>query len=308
MTRLLRNCEQFNGSDSEITLQANVLMKLFEDRFEDIIFYQHYRRALLPIVGSFTDLGCLGKGLLLEVRETQHGQIGRFQLDWGISHLHMHQNFLQGTSLKSSRSAVDLCASFLNEIMNEPLSEPFVTPVDLSNESLEEYSRIVKNPLDLGTIQLRLLSGEYSVDNGSALSANFMSDIELVWRNCLAYNAATSDIYNQGKWLQRRCRTMYSALAHACPQIPPFTPPEEATSSADQDENRATVNQGAFTDLAKSVLDLFQGLPSHLDLSDIAQKVEMKSYANRACEVGPGFANELREKLETRMALSETRD
>ena len=65
----------------------------------------------------------------------------------------------------------------------------FHEPVDPVKLDIEDYFDIIKKPMDFGTIKKKLNNNAY--DGGK----EFLSDVELVFYNCKAYNKAGSDAY-----------------------------------------------------------------------------------------------------------------
>jgi hypothetical protein len=66
----------------------------------------------------------------------------------------------------------------------------FLEPVDWKTLGLADYLKIVKNPMDLGTVSTKLASDQYaSIDA-------FYDDVNLIWTNCMLYNADGSEVYN----------------------------------------------------------------------------------------------------------------
>ena len=55
------------------------------------------------------------------------------------------------------------CFKILNEITTHKQAWPFREPVDAVALGVPEYYTIIKNPMDLGTIHNKLLSGKYKV-------------------------------------------------------------------------------------------------------------------------------------------------
>ena len=53
---------------------------------------------------------------------------------------------------------------------------------------LHDYPQIIKNPMDLGTVKSKLLSGKYKTYE------EVFADIQLIWDNCKLYNQAGSPI------------------------------------------------------------------------------------------------------------------
>ncbi|KAJ0404199.1 hypothetical protein P43SY_002042 [Pythium insidiosum] len=66
-----------------------------------------------------------------------------------------------------------------------------VNPVDTTIKGLEDYSQVIKQPMDLGTIKKKIQDGSYEGTNGHN---EFASDVRLVWDNCVLYNGEDSDI------------------------------------------------------------------------------------------------------------------
>jgi bromodomain-containing factor 1 len=83
---------------------------------------------------------------------------------------------------------------------------PFLTPVDPIELNLPDYTTIIKNPMDLSSIEHKLLNDQYKEPE------QFEQDVVLVFNNCYTYNPPTSPIYQmaqemsrvfQDKWAQR---------------------------------------------------------------------------------------------------------
>jgi len=84
---------------------------------------------------------------------------------------------------------VQKCAKVLKTIMKNPAAGAFLIPVDWKALKLPTYPKIVKNPMDLGTVQQKLESGRYGKVE------DFISDVQLVWKNAKLFNLEGSDIF-----------------------------------------------------------------------------------------------------------------
>ena len=73
---------------------------------------------------------------------------------------------------------------------------PFNEPVDYVAFGLDDYPRIIKKMMDLGTVKKNLEAGVYK-DVEQCLD-----DIQLVWDNCKLYNVEESKIYKFAKKLE----------------------------------------------------------------------------------------------------------
>uniref|UniRef100_A0A8V5GLN1 Uncharacterized protein n=1 Tax=Melopsittacus undulatus TaxID=13146 RepID=A0A8V5GLN1_MELUD len=72
---------------------------------------------------------------------------------------------------------------------------PFLEPVN--PRLVPGYRRIIKNPMDLGTMRTRLLRGGYSCPS------QFASDALLVFDNCRTFNEDESAVGRAGRSLRR---------------------------------------------------------------------------------------------------------
>lgn len=68
-------------------------------------------------------------------------------------------------------------------------SEPFLRPVDPIALRIPDYPNIVKEPMDLSTVERKLFDGEY------ATQAEVEADIGRIWANAFLYNMAGTQIY-----------------------------------------------------------------------------------------------------------------
>lgn len=84
-----------------------------------------------------------------------------------------------------------------SKMLTIPIAWPFLEPVDPVELCIPDYFDIIKNPMDLGTITKKLLSGKYAnVDE-------FTKDVRLVWNNCFTYNQPGSDVFVMAETLSK---------------------------------------------------------------------------------------------------------
>eukprot|EP00981_Chlorochromonas_danica_P001230 scaffold268_cov210-Ochromonas_danica.AAC.25 len=97
-----------------------------------------------------------------------------------------------------TKAPTDIMTEFLDRLAASPHAEPFLYPVD--PQVAPGYEEMIKNPMDLSTVRKRLKSGFYK---GSV--SLVLSDIELIWQNCLEYNEPKSEIAIWAKELSNVC-------------------------------------------------------------------------------------------------------
>lgn len=89
--------------------------------------------------------------------------------------------------------------SGLNDLIDGMLGHkdgwPFDRPITKSDAP--DYHRIIKNPIDLGTIKSRLNDLKYSCNQ------EVLDDIRLMFNNCYQYNLKTAEEYGCGERLQK---------------------------------------------------------------------------------------------------------
>lgn len=71
----------------------------------------------------------------------------------------------------------------------DPESLPFRQPVDPGLLGIPDYFDIVKKPMDLGTIQFKLNSGQFSDP------WEYVDDVWLMFENAWLYNRKTTRVY-----------------------------------------------------------------------------------------------------------------
>jgi len=95
----------------------------------------------------------------------------------------------------------------LKSLKRHPDSGPFLHPVDPVALNVPDYFDIIKNPMDLTTLQTNLNSGKYS-DNPD----NFISDTRLIFSNCYTYNGINSQISEMAKALEKVFENMLKKM------------------------------------------------------------------------------------------------
>ncbi|XP_048045359.1 bromodomain-containing protein 3b isoform X4 [Chanodichthys erythropterus] len=74
---------------------------------------------------------------------------------------------------------------------------PFYTPVDAIKLNLPDYHKVIKNPMDMGTIKKRLENNYYWT------AGECMQDFNTMFTNCYIYNKPTDDIVLMAQALEK---------------------------------------------------------------------------------------------------------
>ena len=115
---------------------------------------------------------------------------------------------LNSLEIDLSKEFNDILLDILDKLLNHPLSEPF--SYELNEETLgdlyAQYMEMVPNPIDLDTIQKKVMRNGY--DN----FINFNNDISLMFKNCRTFNEKGSKLYMQGIHLEEYYKLIISPI------------------------------------------------------------------------------------------------
>jgi len=81
------------------------------------------------------------------------------------------------------------CHVVLKALQRNPRAGPFLMPVDWKALKLPQYPKMIKNPMDLGTVEGKLVNGSYKTVR------DFADEIRLVWSNACTFNTEGSDVF-----------------------------------------------------------------------------------------------------------------
>ncbi len=81
------------------------------------------------------------------------------------------------------------CYNILVQLKKHKNAYPFLQPVNPQVDGAYNYLDIIKEPMDLGTVEENLKKGEYQT------ASQFHGDINKIWMNSYAYNEKTSLLY-----------------------------------------------------------------------------------------------------------------
>ncbi|KAK9819648.1 hypothetical protein WJX72_000731 [[Myrmecia] bisecta] len=96
------------------------------------------------------------------------------------------------------------CQQVIKNVLTHKWAWPFATPVD--TEKWKDYLNVIKQPMDLGTIQQRILQGAYQHPD------QFAADMQLVFANAARYNPAGSDVFVMARVVKERFEEKWAAM------------------------------------------------------------------------------------------------
>jgi hypothetical protein len=117
-------------------------------------------------------------------------------------------NFSNSVGFIESHQILSMIHEMLSKLIDYEFGFIFRAPVDC--KFVPTYRKIVKKPMDLGTISSRLENGYYPRKYLNAklswddIIAAVLEDIELVWHNCFTFNLEGSAVYKMAEVQRRR--------------------------------------------------------------------------------------------------------
>ncbi|XP_050370103.1 transcription factor GTE3, chloroplastic [Argentina anserina] len=90
---------------------------------------------------------------------------------------------------KSSGRLLKSCYTLLEKLMKHKHGWVFNKPVDAKGLGLLDYNKIVKHPMDLGTVKSRMDKNWYKT------AAEFSEDVRLTFNNAMLYNPKEQDVH-----------------------------------------------------------------------------------------------------------------
>ena len=130
----------------------------------------------------------------------------------------------------------DEAKRILNLLKKEPAASIFLEPVDWKSLGLTDYLKVIKTPMDLGTVSSKLSSAAYpSIET-------FFEDLFLIWSNCMTYNADGSEVFKLALSMktetEKLAKSIIAAPTGRRKSVPPevVAPPDDEPPSALNDE------------------------------------------------------------------------
>ncbi|KAJ1718172.1 hypothetical protein LPJ61_006782 [Coemansia biformis] len=99
-------------------------------------------------------------------------------------------------------AALERARAVVNKLKRDDCAWPFLRPVDPVALGIPSYFDIVKNPMDLSTIQKKLSKKAY------AYVADYVADIQLIVDDCFLFNLPDTPVHGCGKSLLALAATL----------------------------------------------------------------------------------------------------
>lgn len=186
---MVENCFKFNGKDSAISSMVKNILSSFEKHINNLPPKE------LPDKKSTSSKKISSKSISTPLIGSNGGRPKR------EIHPPKPKDMPYDIRPKKKKYQPELryCQSILKDFISkkyENISWPFLEPVDPITMDCPNYFDIIKNPIDLGTIQNKLHNGEYETAN------DFEKDIRLMFSNCFIFNPEGTAVNMMGHKLE----------------------------------------------------------------------------------------------------------
>jgi histone acetyltransferase len=104
------------------------------------------------------------------------------------------KDYLPLTKNEQKLDFITQCRNIINKIKEEKSSQPFLYPVN--REQVVDYYEIIKDPMDLQTLENNLDLGNYKDKN------SFKKDLLKIFENSKKYNKPSTFYYKSAKELE----------------------------------------------------------------------------------------------------------
>ncbi|XP_011661989.2 bromodomain-containing protein 2 isoform X1 [Strongylocentrotus purpuratus] len=123
------------------------------------------------------------------------------------------------------------CYGVIKELMSKKHSAyawPFFKPVDADVLGLHDYHEIIKTPMDMGTVKVKLENRDYKNAN------DFAANVRLIFTNCYKYNPPDHDVVGMARKLQNVFEVKFAKMPDE-----PLDPSDLESDDESKDETKA---------------------------------------------------------------------
>ncbi|OMH79903.1 Bromodomain-containing protein, partial [Zancudomyces culisetae] len=154
-------------------------------------------------------------------------------------------NGVTTASLEAHR--LKFCGTVIREMFKKTYTDIgylFYEPVDWKELNIPQYPKVIKNPMDLGTIRKKYDAGLYNS------SDEFEADVRLMFNNCYKFNPPNHPVHLAGKRFEEIFDKKWAELPTA-EQIQ-----QQAKPSRRRESSTTSVDSSLIQSLEQSLLDI----------------------------------------------------
>ncbi|CAO3610221.1 unnamed protein product [Mucor hiemalis] len=200
---IFNNCYKFNGPEALVSVLCQNVESAFEKSLRQMPYSKHVEEVLVeeemigkepspplsqhnsPPPGDTIDLSSCRPKREIHCPSKDYPQTFTTQ---------------RKLSLANKTTQMKYCFQVIKEFKKNKYRDqmyPFLLPVDPIALNIPDYPTIVKHPMDLSTIENKLLNDEYKGPS------QFQQDVKLMFDNCYLYNPPTLPIYSSAQHMEK---------------------------------------------------------------------------------------------------------
>ena len=233
---MVNNCFTFNGETAPISQMAKNIQAHFEKHMLNM------PPKVLPNNSNSLKAPTRRRANMVDSQETKRNSLAAHRPRRTI-HPPKSKELPYDVRPRKKKYAAELrfCNQTIKELMSRKhinINYAFLAPVDAEALNIPTYHEIIKEPMDLGTIQLKLANNQY--ENGD----EFERDVRLVFTNCYTFNPEGTEVNIMGhklesvfnkKWAQR--------------PIPQPTPPNSDSEAYSEEEDEGELDESMLSNV-----------------------------------------------------------
>ena len=109
-------------------------------------------------------------------------------------------------STKNVAEQLRRCQKILGMLQKHKSAMPFLLPVDPIAQGCPDYPIIVKEPMDLSTVEKKLKMGQY------VTPLQFQQDVNKIWSNAIRYNPQNNPVYDATRLMMEYFDKIYKEV------------------------------------------------------------------------------------------------
>eukprot|EP00246_Nothoceros_aenigmaticus_P013736 TRINITY_DN487_c0_g1_i1.p1 TRINITY_DN487_c0_g1~~TRINITY_DN487_c0_g1_i1.p1 ORF type:complete len:816 (-),score=184.17 TRINITY_DN487_c0_g1_i1:457-2643(-) len=113
---------------------------------------------------------------------------------------------IQNARSKRMADLLKQCGTLLKRLSAHRHAWVFREPVDVVKLGLHDYTKVIRKPMDLGTIKKNLEAGVYDTP------AEFADDVRLIFSNALTYNPKGHDVHTMAEILNQNFEARWKGI------------------------------------------------------------------------------------------------
>ncbi|KAM3123242.1 hypothetical protein CJJ07_004930 [Candidozyma auris] len=268
---MVDNCIKFNGESAGISRMAKNIQAQFEKHMLNI------PPKVLAANGHSSNTGAASRRRNVIVSDDSKTESVAAHRPKRTIHPPKSKELPYDVRPRKKKYAAELrfCNQVLKELTSKKLYSinfPFLQPVDPVALNIPHYFDVVKNPMDLGTIQSNLANNKY--ENADDVER----DVRLVFSNCYLFNPEGTDVNTMG----HRLESVFDKKWAQKP-VPQPSPPQ---SDGEYDSDEYEDDDGEVNEAMLSSVPAIQFLENQLirmkqELDELKKKELEKLKASR---------------------------